>query len=171
MILETSPAPLPFEVYEVLFNLPYAIWIPDDTYSIRTNERIYSIRTETQLRRQEEWLGSSIQFPGLVPLNDHQGLAGLTSLTIRFGPEGKQSIDEIIQLAIEGASRLVQVYRWIADSYYVRPITRADIANAKILYLDRDGEPINSGTVVGPPGPYGSPSAPSWHQYPDRTTY
>ncbi|MGB3715810.1 MAG: hypothetical protein WA996_15395 [Candidatus Promineifilaceae bacterium] len=111
------------------------------------------------MRDQEEWLGSSIQLPGLVPLNDYQGTAGITRLAITFKHKGKQSIEEILQIAIEGASRLVQVYRWLTDKYYVRPIIRADITHAKILYLDANGEPINQGTLVGPPGPYGPPPA------------
>jgi hypothetical protein len=157
MTAEEVTSPIPFETYEVIFELPYAIWIPDDEYEVVVNERFYRIRTQARLRHQDEVLGPGLRMPGLVPLNDHQGVAGVASVAVQFRHEGRQSIEEIIRQAIAGVARLVRVYRWISDRYYLRPLTRIDISHFRILYLDSDGKPINPGTLVGPPGPYGPP--------------
>ncbi len=156
MVTETSAA-IPFETYQVTFGLPYVIWIPDDKYDVFLGKKHYRIQTQVLLRDQSEILGPDIQLPGLVPLSDHMGLAGITRVSVEFPHEGRQSIDEIIHLAASSVARLVQVCRWISDRYYLRPLTRAEVSHFKILYLDKNGKPINTGTVVGPPGKYGPP--------------
>ncbi|MFC1977971.1 hypothetical protein ACFLWS_06900 [Chloroflexota bacterium] len=136
----------------MLFELPFCLYLNDDLYELTVDNQPGAIQT-WRIARSSTVEELPFKFIAADPLNceiraDRFGRVAHTRVCVNLQPydildsEGHIDSEGAFRKAVKHINRLIEVYRYVTEEFWVQSLTTADLIDAQFFSCNENGEMV-----------------------------